>query len=294
MRVRGMAASFSVVCLTGVTQAQPVINLPPNTINAGTVLPAGATVNVSAGGVIPLSVDLTGGILNISGGKVAVGATGIPTGFTNSNNTVTVTGGQVGGFFQLTNGTVLNLSAGQMESFGVFSGSTANITGGLVTRFPDTFSSGTVNLSGGDVLSIRAFGGSTINITGTAFTFNGSTIAGLSESPTLFTSRSGGILRVTLLDGNEFVWTLRTGDPGFFAPDPGFASTTAAVNLILVTPVEPCPADVNGDGTLSPADFSSWIQAFNSADPACDQNQDGLCTAADFSSWVQNFNAGCP
>jgi hypothetical protein len=280
--------------LAGLTHAQTVINLPPNTVSAGTVLPNGATVNVSAGGIIPLSVDLTGGTLNVAGGQVAVGATGISTGFTNSNNRVNVTGGQIGGFFQLTNGTTLNLSAGQMESFGVFSGSTATITGGLVTRFPDTFSSGTVNLSGGDVLSIRAFGGSTINISGTAFSFNGSPIAGLSEAPTLFTSRGGGVLRVTLLDGNEFVWTLRTGDPGFFAADPGFASTAAAVNLILVTPVLPCPADVNGDGALTGSDFSSWVQAFNTADPACDQNQDDLCTAADFSAWVQNFNSGCP
>ncbi|MCA9271840.1 MAG: hypothetical protein KDA31_02220 [Phycisphaerales bacterium] len=55
-----------------------------------------------------------------------------------------------------------------------------------------------------------------------------------------------------------------------------------------------CPADTNHDGILSPADFSAWVQAFNTQSPACDQNNDGLCTPADFSAWVANYNAGCP
>ena len=55
-----------------------------------------------------------------------------------------------------------------------------------------------------------------------------------------------------------------------------------------------CAADTNGDGILSPADFSAWVAAFNTQAPACDQNDDGSCTPADFSSWVANYNAGCP
>ena len=55
----------------------------------------------------------------------------------------------------------------------------------------------------------------------------------------------------------------------------------------------PCLPDVNGDGMLSPADFSAWIAAFNAAAPECDQNGDGNCTPADFSAWIANFNAGC-
>ncbi|MEO1583902.1 MAG: GC-type dockerin domain-anchored protein [Planctomycetota bacterium] len=54
-----------------------------------------------------------------------------------------------------------------------------------------------------------------------------------------------------------------------------------------------CPADVNGDGLLSPADFTAWILAFNDRSPACDQNGDGACTPADFTAWVIGFNAGC-
>ena len=55
-----------------------------------------------------------------------------------------------------------------------------------------------------------------------------------------------------------------------------------------------CLADVNGDGSLTGADFTAWIAAFNSGAPECDQNGDGSCTPTDFTAWVANFNAGCP
>ncbi len=55
-----------------------------------------------------------------------------------------------------------------------------------------------------------------------------------------------------------------------------------------------CLADANGDGILSPADFSAWVAAFNAMSPVCDQNNDGACSPADFSAWVANYNAGCP
>ncbi|RNC80322.1 MAG: hypothetical protein ED559_00450 [Phycisphaera sp.] len=54
-----------------------------------------------------------------------------------------------------------------------------------------------------------------------------------------------------------------------------------------------CVADVNGDGTLSPTDFTAWINAYNNGDPECDQNDDGACTPADFTAWIANYNAGC-
>ena len=55
----------------------------------------------------------------------------------------------------------------------------------------------------------------------------------------------------------------------------------------------PCVADVNYDGMLSPADFNAWINAFNNTLPECDQNGDGSCTTTDFTAWIANFNAGC-
>lgn len=55
-----------------------------------------------------------------------------------------------------------------------------------------------------------------------------------------------------------------------------------------------CLADVNRDGELSGSDFSAWINAFQSQDPAADQNRDGEVTPGDFTAWVNNFNEGCP
>ncbi|RNC80318.1 MAG: hypothetical protein ED559_00430 [Phycisphaera sp.] len=54
-----------------------------------------------------------------------------------------------------------------------------------------------------------------------------------------------------------------------------------------------CVADVNGDGMLSPTDFTAWINAYNNGDPQCDQNGDGACTPTDFTAWIANYNAGC-
>ena len=54
----------------------------------------------------------------------------------------------------------------------------------------------------------------------------------------------------------------------------------------------PCHADVNGDGDLTSADFTAWINAFNNSLPGCDQNGDNKCTPTDFTAWVANFSAG--
>ncbi len=51
-------------------------------------------------------------------------------------------------------------------------------------------------------------------------------------------------------------------------------------------------ADQNGDGLVSPADFSAWITNFNNGDPRADTNGDGLISPADFSAWIAAFNQG--
>ena len=75
----------------------------------------------------------------------------------------------------------------------------------------------------------------------------------------------------------------------------GSTLTTGFVEVALGVGEDatPCPADTNGDGSLTPADFSAWIAAFNAQSPACDQNGDNACTPADFSAWIAGFNAGC-
>ena len=58
-----------------------------------------------------------------------------------------------------------------------------------------------------------------------------------------------------------------------------------------------CPADVNGDGFATPADFTAWLAAFNNPlDPnrdRADVNTDGTVSPADFTAWLAAFGAGC-
>ncbi len=97
----------------------------------------------------------------------------------------------------------------------------------------------------------------------------------------LIRQRGDGITYVVLFNSRGFGGTIRN------ALDPVFDS-------ISPFPVSPCcPADTNGDGALTPADFNGWILAFNTGAPECDQNADGQCTPADFSAWILNFNEGC-
>ncbi|MEO1585587.1 MAG: GC-type dockerin domain-anchored protein [Planctomycetota bacterium] len=95
----------------------------------------------------------------------------------------------------------------------------------------------------------------------------------------------------TDIDGSprfmDEVSTPTAGPSGRYSVDFG------AYELVGDVEPEPCLADVNGDGVVSPADFSAWILAFNTESSECDQNTDGLCSPADFSAWVLNFNAGC-
>ncbi len=54
-----------------------------------------------------------------------------------------------------------------------------------------------------------------------------------------------------------------------------------------------CMADVNGDGALTPADFSAWIAAYNDHAFWGDQNRDGRWTPTDFTAWIHRYNIGC-
>ncbi|MEL6796051.1 MAG: GC-type dockerin domain-anchored protein [Planctomycetota bacterium] len=80
-----------------------------------------------------------------------------------------------------------------------------------------------------------------------------------------------------------------SGNSGL-ATDPESGSTTIDWTI---TGAGDCPADTNGDGALTPADFNAWILSFNAQAPACDQNGDGSCDPSDFNAWILNFNGGC-
>jgi hypothetical protein len=136
-------------------------------------------------------------------------------------------------------------------------------------------------------------------------------------------SKGGGIIGESIFffsDSLGFVELLTRGDPllGSTISDLGFVSenvsgeesnglsdtglvafsfslTDGRTGIAVIDPfTQPCLADVNGDGSVTPTDFTAWINAFNNSLPECDQNGDGSCTATDFTAWIANFNAGCP
>ncbi len=56
----------------------------------------------------------------------------------------------------------------------------------------------------------------------------------------------------------------------------------------------PCPADINGDGTLNFFDVSAFLSAFGVQDPIADFNNDGSFNFFDVSEFLQAFSLGCP
>ncbi|MEO1584157.1 MAG: GC-type dockerin domain-anchored protein [Planctomycetota bacterium] len=72
----------------------------------------------------------------------------------------------------------------------------------------------------------------------------------------------------------------------------------SGTQFVTVGDMGDCPvagrlcADQNGDGLVTPSDFTSWVLNFNTSNLLADVNQDGLVTPADFTSWILAFNQG--
>ena len=269
--------------LPPVVAVAQVINVGPGeSIANNTQLPNGATVNV-IGGTIGLGVELINGVLNVNEGNVAIGANSQGTGFNNINNTVNVNGGNVGGFFQLRNGTVLNLNDGVVESFGVLTNSTANITGGQVTVFPDIVS-GIVNIRGGDVASVRVFDGGTVHIFGTDFFIDGVLVDDLAIGESQIITERNIELAANLEDGSFFDFVLNPTIVGLLPDAATFNST------VMITRVKPLPVlgDLNGDGAVNLLDVQPFVDALTGSNPndAADINQDGVVNLLDVEPFV--------
>ena len=56
----------------------------------------------------------------------------------------------------------------------------------------------------------------------------------------------------------------------------------------------PCPADMNGDGSLNFFDVSAFLNAFALNDPSADFTGDGMFNFFDVSAFLNAFAAGCP
>lgn len=228
-----------------------VINLNGGTIASGTVFsaddfPGGFTLNINDG-VVGLGVEINNAIINIAGGEVALGASDLSEGVNNFNNTITVTGGDVGGFFQLRGSSTLELAGGTIESFGTLLDAAATVTGGSFTLVDNN---GELNISGGDINTFRTFPtSSTVNLFGTDFAIDGVPIGVLSLGSAFEIDVRDVVLSGTLSDGSAFSNFLDSTTPqgdldfGPFATladlqaVPGFASTGSTVTVTLVQSV---------------------------------------------------------
>lgn len=122
-------------------------------------------------------------------------------------------------------------------------------------------------------------------------------------------------------DSTGFVWTAATGmqdietliaDQGLSLPagydvsglEDVSADGTAAVGIALdanfypgtfrVRFVEPCPADVDGNGTLNLDDVNTFAAAFVGGDLLADVDGNGMLNLDDVNIFATSFVAGCP
>jgi DNA-binding beta-propeller fold protein YncE len=142
-------------------------------------------------------------------------------------------------------------------------------------------------------------------ITGMTLSSNGLSLYAASGSSTTTvgagvfeTTNSGQVEHIDLVTNA----VVQSDDIGFVPAMLSSSDDRAVISMpsppadgLIVTGEEgdDCLADVNGDGSVTPTDFTAWINAFNNNLPECDQNGDGSCTPTDFTAWIANFNAGC-
>lgn len=227
------------------------VNSASTSIANGTDLPSNSRVVVSDGGTIGLGVDLSNSTLEIVGGEVALGANNIATGFTNTNNEISITGGQVGAFFQVTQGSFLRLSGGTIESFGVFNGSSADIFSGRVLRFPDVWGGAVVRIFGGELFSVRVFQTGEVHFFGSEFALNGEAIEGLLPNHSVEITARNVTLTGLLSDGSPFSYNLNTTAGSFSGPDPASAASTATITVTLVSQLSPSSALLSSEAEFT-------------------------------------------
>ncbi len=86
---------------------------------------------------------------------------------------------------------------------------------------------------------------------------------------------------------------IRITAQGDQADDNWYVDNVAISDTLIVEP-DPCPADMNGDGTINFVDVSAFVAAFTANDSSADFNGDGTINFVDVSAFVAAFNAGCP
>lgn len=70
-------------------------------------------------------------------------------------------------------------------------------------------------------------------------------------------------------------------------------SAPVEMDFVSIDLVEPCIADFDLDGGVTPADIGAFFTVFEAGDPAADVDQDGGITPGDVSLFFERFEAGC-
>ena len=219
-----------------------------------------------------------------------------PTGTADAEKTFTLSAGS---YAILIDGTFQTKSNGPVSDYGSFGRYTVDVSVVLppepvVVTFPNGLPT---ELDEGVTTDI------VVNIDPGTFTLDSSNLImyygvdfGIPVFPTALVPQGGNNYLATLPAANcdqEVVFNFAIGlldGATVYSP----ANSTDFYTANVVCEPADCVADANGDGILSPADFTAWVAAFNAQSAACDQNGDTLCTPADFTAWVANYNAGCP
>lgn len=284
-----------------------VINLNGGSIASGTVFsnedfPNGVTLNI-ADGSVGLGVEIHNSTINISGGEVALGASNLSEGVNNFSNTITVTGGDVGGFFQLRGTSTLELLGGTVESFGTLGTGAATVSGGSFTLVDNN---GQLSISGGNFTTFRSFFTASVSLSGTDFAINGVPITGLTVGNPFVVTERNVTLSGTLADGSTFSNFLDSTTPtgaldfGPFASQaeleavPGFAADDEGGTILTVTLVAPqVLGDFDEDGDVDADDIDFYSGNIGIAASGIlaqlDLVEDGLITLADHDTHIMTL-----
>ncbi len=107
------------------------------------------------------------------------------------------------------------------------------------------------------------------------------------------TAPQAGVRGVYRLTNGRYLFTNGSG-VYTYAPGEGtlplIGGSCQYINRYLIPT---CPADFDGDGFVTGADFDAFVQAFEAGDTAADFDGDGFITGIDFDEYVQAFESGC-
>ena len=315
MSLKISALSLALFLLPIQLRAQSIDVAPGQIINSTSAIPDGAVINLNGGsiaddtdftaanfpngitlnvnaGTVGLDIDISNSNINIAGGQVALSATDIVEGVNNvDNNTISITGGEVGSFFQVRGNSSLELSGGSLEGFGIIGGAATGVVTGGSFNIADI--SGPLDIYGGDFRTFRVFTGGSVNLFGTDFAIDGVPIAGLTLGQQFVVGDRNVTLTGTLSDGSTFsnlldpVTTGLNFNPVFDEILPGVAAFSATVTVTLVEPIVVL-GDCNLDGEVDFSDIDRFIEILIAGDflDQADTNEDGVVNFDDIASFI--------